>query len=1414
MINLKAIFNQIYFFMIISEFVILIATGLIYVFKADNVTKKALEQKSVLNIISRDSYIEYFSKKMRIILEDELFIIKTYLNIKNWNIKKTKYENLKYAPDITEVRPPWYFNSSNYSDYFKGQYNQESEDICTPEHLANFDKLSEFLAKLFNKYFNWKNKTYVNVEYLYIATNTGCFYKFPAIKSGWAQVNYTVKDIELCANRSNPNPYFTPFNDPTKYDPRCRPFYYSSIISEDKISFTTPYQFSSGNWLNDICIRTDLINGTAPEIVLCMVINYYDLDVFRDKIDEYKELTELMLIHHHYDNESKKLNVIYDSSYFISEMKCHQNDSKCVPINFFDVYYKSILDELYKDSPSNYLENYNYLKENNAYKNLEEKLINIAEKDTQELLKINIDNFDPDSVYIAQEKTAELNDGEIKYVDKDEKLYLFPILSSFDYIQSGDKNEFQLIKGKSSKSEFFLIIRELSNSKNEEKIRFLRVAITEIFLFLFYILSFNTLIWFVFNIIYYYIIKGLTYSLKQIRRLYLLILSQVTNTGDEMLQKANKLLNEIGININTNDENDNDKDSKDFLNSIQIFINEYIIKSIHNISQMENHIEIQQSFVTLKAIMIILLYNNSKHKNKLDKTIGDNTNFTTENKNGLDFDNNGIGNNNIIKKDDIMSNSDNQFISVIKFFSNCFYSQSSNKILIDYSLVKIIIENIFTSMLHEFNQLKQQFVENPSRVFENLSEKLLKIDEFYFITKQAISNSKKEFELNRTSKRENQDKNDLLLLSLLEENLNYLYSVHKCSLLDALLSYKINENINLGENIDEEEETLLEKLKKKEKKNKNNKRNKNDDDNKINMEEKIKSIFSSIKLGEDYSCNEESKIYIQSIIKYCEDYLEIKDTNIKDMKKMNKNYIPNNYFSSTMNNLFNTTIRNIEPFTKRKRVEDIISEFKVIFISLEISMYHIICEEGQKSFENFENALNRYRHFEKMIDNYKKKSKSEWKLTNFTMFFINSIFYEKILVIFSFLCHKFSQYKTELFINLNILDFSPLYSLTTRRIIITKIINYIYNVRKSLVQKSNDSISSYTYLIENNNYIDIQRSIYKMICLRNIISKDAKKRVLFVFDLNNKYIKDMVFKEIMFNYFKNYCEEIKSNNFEYFFCAFDHKLHFQFEPNYSDEITKGKKYAKNYIIVINNDNNNQINNKENIRGNNDNGMKLMSNYSISKNISMTSPKKVNLNYNNINNNNNNQNNNNLDNLEEFFKFIKNYKGDKKDDINSNQSNQEHRADKALYHSVLFGFENTNDYSNINRFFRKNKYNKYTSSYLILMTNLSSTFTNHQSNWEKMAQIIYEKKVSVIVVISYDPSFDNNQILKEKISYYKNFLKTNMIDGYLFIMRSLTLLKFILNSIFPIKFSKFNIDILKHYLCSNEDINLSRPRAHP
>ena len=1405
MINLKAIFKQIYFFMIISEVIILIATGLIYFLKSNRVTEKVLDQKRVLNVISRDSHIEYIAKKMRIIVEDELFILKTYLNILDWNIGTLNYSSIKNATE-EEKEGPWYVNSSNYKDYLYGIYYP---DLCNSSDLQNLQKLSDFLEKLFEKYYKWKEKKYVDIEYFYIALKNGCFFKFPSLKSGWAQPDYQPSDDEtICQNRED-NKFFSPYKNKNRYDPRCRTFYSISVNSEDKITFTKPYKFTNGKWGGDICVRTELneeVNNTAPDAVLCMVVNYFDFDVFREPKEEKNDQTELMILHYKQisDKNYENLNILYDSYYFISELSCHQKED-CSPINFFDVYYKSILEEIYKASKDNYQKHYKDLKTNNAYLNLEKYILNITNQKTEDLLQITIENFDSETGYYTQKYSAEFNKDKISYEDYDEKVYVFPILSSFDYIRSKE-NDFKIIDGKSDKSEFFLIIREKSSSKNDEKMRFLKVAITEIFLFLFYLLSFNTLIWFIFNFIYYYIIKGLTYSLKQIRKLYLLILSNVTNTNDDLNTKNNKLLNELGINVNNNSNDDQNKDEpedKTIINYINDFINEYIIKSIHNISQIENHKEIQQSFTTLKAIMIILLYNNNNSKTKNNFS-----NFSSENKNVFNQTTNIISNNNNDTNKEKHENSpQSQFTSVIKFFSECFYSPNSNKLKIDFSLVKMIIENIFISMLNEFNLLKQEFNENTNKTYDNLFKKLNQIDEYFILTKQAITNSHNELLIKNSNNKNNQDKrSDLLLLSLLEENLNYLYCIHKSSLIHGLFVDKVNENINVGENIDEEEKIFLEKMQKKEKKlgkNKIMKDRKENDDSKVELfskDGKLKFNFTSIKFNDDLSCNEESKIYIQSIIKYCEDYLEIKDINKKNLKKINKN-LPQSttFFSSTLNNA--TTLKAFDPSLKFNRVDELLSEFKVIYILLIISFYHILCDEGQKSFTCYENALNKFHDFEKIIEKYKSKNKSEWKLTNFTMFFINSIFYEKILVTFSFLCHKFSQYRTELFINLNILDFSPLYSLTTRKLVISKIMQYIYNLRKYLILKANDSIASYKSLVSNEDYIDIQKAIYKIVCLRNIVSKEVKKRVLFVFDLDNKYIKDTVFREIMFTYFKNYDEQIKSNNFDYYFCAFDTKLHLQFEPDFSEEVTLGRKYAKSYLVVINKNNNIYLNNRLSIFDSNENPTNPLSESSSSNNLPMFN--------NNLRNNNINENHNtSFDKMEEFFRFIKNYKVEEQiEEIEIKEKS--HRADKAIYHAALFGFENENDPINVNKLFKKNKRSKYETSYLILMTNLSSKFTNNQNNWKEMAELFYEKKISVIVVISYDPSFDSNEKLKEKISYYKNFLKTNMIDGHLFIMRSLTLLKFILNAIFPIKFSKFNIDILRHYLCSNEDINLSK-----
>lgn len=401
----------------------------------------------------------------------------------------------------------WYLEELNKTDLLKGQYYNYNNS-CSTEDLSHFQKLTEFLRKLFEKHFKWKFKKYVDIEYLYLTLNTGCFFKFPSFRSDWAY-NYTSDndDKRICPDRAI-NDTFIPFQDGDAYDPRCRTFYHSSINSTDKITFTNPYKFTNGKWLSDICVRTEMEgNMTIPDIVLCIVINYFDFDVFREPKEEDKDETELMVLHYKQSSNltHKNLNIIYDSYYFVSELTCLQNDvddDECSPINFFDVYYKSILDEIYKDSKTNdeYEEKYRSLKNNKSYLDLENYITNIVNQDTKDLLNISIDNFDAEKGYYNQTKSANYINGEIRYSDLDEKIYVFPILSTFDY--ENKINEFKIIDGDSSKSEFFLLIREKSSSKNDEKMRFLRVAITEIFLFLFYLLSFNTLIWFGFNFLY------------------------------------------------------------------------------------------------------------------------------------------------------------------------------------------------------------------------------------------------------------------------------------------------------------------------------------------------------------------------------------------------------------------------------------------------------------------------------------------------------------------------------------------------------------------------------------------------------------------------------------------------------------------------------------------------------------------------------------------------------------------------------------------------------------------------------------------------------------------------------------------------------------------------------------------------
>ena len=128
------------------------------------------------------------------------------------------------------------------------------------------------------------------------------------------------------------------------------------------------------------------------------------LDSFRDKIDRYKKLIEIMLLHYKntYDVNSKNLNILYNSSYFIYEFKTHIENNDTIPINFFDAYHKKILAQLFSNSPDKYIEEYQSLKKNDAYNNLENIYINISQQETKELLKIDINNFEQNKVFYSQ----------------------------------------------------------------------------------------------------------------------------------------------------------------------------------------------------------------------------------------------------------------------------------------------------------------------------------------------------------------------------------------------------------------------------------------------------------------------------------------------------------------------------------------------------------------------------------------------------------------------------------------------------------------------------------------------------------------------------------------------------------------------------------------------------------------------------------------------------------------------------------------------------------------------------------------------------------------------------------------------------------------------------------------------------
>ena len=1266
MLNLSGNFIKIFITLIIVEILTLIIICILYCSNTNNILSDLREIR--INYIFNLSYNyqEYINKKFRLYLDDLVLILKTLelfdlentFKLDNFLSIQNKFPNCIEEEKTTKYNY-WYLESDYLSILKTGcwYYNEETslKDLNDYEEINYFVKLfkmNDFLKEIFEKYYSYKNKIYVNIDYIHITCHNGIFYKYPQ--------SYTQFESD--------------FNTTEQ-----------SFYEEEKnIILSKPYILQNNKYSTDLCIKSSIImDNEKPKYVVCASYNFYDLNMFYDTyLTHYGAKNyDIYII---YSNGLDIIDVIYSNKYNINNLKCKINSDDefnyiCNPISFFDVLYREELDKFYnklKNSGLNeneikklYINNYLNIKENSFYSNLKNSLLKI----------INSQN---DKNYFIQENELFINENklEIGKNNYEEIYYLYPLKVDYNY-NSNYKINFNNIYSKN----FYILIREKNLKQNDLKTKFNKKICLQIFFFFLILLGVNILIGCLYFLLYLLFHKSYAKSLDKITSLYFHILNKTYENE----------------NLNNNLDFNNKKSCCDCLIEFP---------------QIRFNNDINQSLLTLKSIIIILNY---------------------------------IENNN--KKEEIEKE---KFFSSLYFL--CEYIFSSKNLInkkLDFYFINLLLENVFILLIQKYKKQKQILLNNNNNNNNNNKENLNKniqkiiqylneIDEYYLKCNQFILHCKNNLknELKNISNFEMKDKIDLdnFYLTSLKEKIIYLYLSHRFILLeDSILKQYENEEF-IGEYLNEEEKNIINQLK---------------NNNNIDIKN-----FLFINNKEDEIINDNKKLFIKKLLKYCIEYLELHKENKYKLKIFLMKKEKNNFnFENNINNI---------------KIYKLTEKLKIIIIQLFLSKFYLLLDNENKSLNFLEWLMNNLNSFQLKLDKIIEKNNiyniNNWQKTNFILLILNSFLYQNILLILSNLNSKFKQIKSELFINLNILDFSPIYSIKIRKIILNKLIKLILKLRTDLILKNNNifNLNKFKNLISNSNYIEIQRIIYKLISIRNITNKNIKKNILFVFDLSNQFIKDSNFQKIFIDYIN---DNLNSNNFLFNFSAFDIKLYMLEEIEYS--IIQKEKYDKNYITTIKKFEKNIIN-------------------ELIKDKQTTQI-----------------NNNNYQNINNFFNFINNYQEIKFE-------KEKFRADKALYHSLLFSFNNNNNninFPDLNKSFHNNDlnneiFNKHKDcNYLILITNLNSKFTENKSNLIEMSKLAYDKKISLIIILNYDENLENEINIKEKVNIYKNYVKTRLIDGHLFIMKNYSLLNYILNSIFPTKFNESNFDIIKEYLINNEKI---------
>lgn len=1382
MFDSKKIFYIVFAFVIIVEIAVLGIVLGSYFSNSNKVLENTQNQRKIIAIIYRNTNIEYLSKKFRLIIEDAFLVMKTYENVVTWgltpqldknqnmNITETTLFDYEYKSEAIvpgaaltkdEHNIGWYIGESPTSR-LKGMYIYNlnasiiESDLCY-SFLQKIVVTQQIITKQFQKYFDWKNKIYVNVEFIYFTfSDNGFFYKYPLVYSNSA-FDKTTDNNAYKNNITNLIEH--------GYEPRSRPFFTSAKANKNSmITITAPYKFQSGTYGNDICIKslssTKAANPESFEYLLCYAFNFYDYYIFKSQISNILQSTSTQIYLLYIDKETRPfdLKVVFNSEYYPTDLSCNvEPDSVkypgyyCEPINYFDVLNKEKLDALYTslsktlsgdDLKNTYVKE--YLKIQKEFnETIYDNIITIASKNPRELISIDLNNVNDarydDNFLFRTNDNLELDEtsspSSLKYVksEYEETFYMFPLIGGFDYTYTNDKAfELHEVTQDDNSYNYYIITVEsgevINNSTNNFKI----VVVIEIVLFFIYLFFLDTLIWFVFGVFYYYFYHGILLPLKQMVKLYINIgrITAISQSKVDTDKKYSKAFASFQVLKAFTHPSKKKKISNETCFSKISNFKEWISDIINNIFKMSEYPDISDALTSLQAINLILQFNS--------------TELT------------GVH----ITRTEPFSKM-NTFTDALEYLMERFYKSESSVDTLQFPILKLIIEKMFISVLKDKNNTIED------------------IEEFYRKITTAVRRKRNEMKVYSrefTNMNEKQ-KNDtsMEIINKLENNLVYYFYTYKALQLENEKSEleSNEENIILNHfDPDEEEKICLKTVKQKEDMYLRNPNKKFKRKNTMNIKNNDNKD-NEIKLNYDY-VDENEEAEILRLTTTLEDYLTKNTiTSILNNSTFNEVDLYSNYYGTL----------NEKKIYRNKRIAKMIKILKNISVKCILSSLYIRTSENQRGLVIYEEIFSEMKQFEKYvlkesnlyhnsgmkksgISNYQGDKEelmklSKWKFTSFALLTCEVLFFERILFLLTLIQKKYGQNKNELFIFLNILDLGPIYTVKIKKSIINKLTIFVKDNQRLILYTNglggtDVSLSAISNLLNtNNDYIDIQRALYKLITLRNITIKTTKKRILFVFDLDNKFLKDKIFKEILLHHFS---KNNKISEFQFYYSYFTKKLHILTNKNFENIEINDTKFVKKYLKNI------PLGEIESSFCGDSQGEKR------EKTIS------------------------------DFFfdilskEYILKYK--KRTSVLF-KPREVHRADKALYHAAVFGINEDEKKPPLEMPKQSQVVNHY-NKYLIMFVNVNSIFTDNKKNWEEIAKIVYEQKFTLIIIVSTNDDI-NNEDFNRKINNYKKLVNSYIIDGHLFIMKNFEMLKIILNSVFPIRFSEFNTDIIYHFL---------------